>query len=429
MASGFLRNTLVLMTGSGLAQAFTLGITLLLARVYSDVDFGLMAIFAATQIILAELSNARYDNAIMLPTDDKRAAHLLGLCWMAGLSISTFTLLGVFGAEAILGPWVSQEAVWPLFRWLPFSCLLGALLQPLTVYLNRNSQYSAIAWAKVAQAFATGLTSLYLGYQGWGAKGLLAGFMVGQGLALTFSCMALPNKKPAIYFNSIGMSSVAREYKHFPLYSSASTLLNTFSRQVPVYLLQYFFNTAIVGQFSMANRLLGTPVLLVAQAFGQVFYQRAARQHEQGLVLPFLGLVVRTSRNLLLLGIVPVVVLGIWGPPLFAWVLGPKWLAAGVFAQYLAPWFLLLFAVNPLTYVLNIKAKLRFELWYNVAIFIARTTVLAWFGYIGQPIWAIGAFALVGVVFNLFLLGYIWHISGTGLLGWQKAWEVLWQKS
>ena len=49
MASGFLKNTIVLMTGSGLAQVFTLGITLLLARVYDDVDFGIMAIFAATQ--------------------------------------------------------------------------------------------------------------------------------------------------------------------------------------------------------------------------------------------------------------------------------------------------------------------------------------------------------------------------------------------
>lgn len=429
MASGFLKNTLVLMTGSGLAQVFTLGITLLLARVYSDVDFGLMAIFAATQMIVAELSNARYDNAIMLPKDNNKAASLLGLCWLIGLAVSAIALGGVFAAEQLLASVVTEVQVWELLHWLPVSALLGAVLQPLTVYLNRNNQYRTIAAAKVVQAFVTGLTSLYLGYSGWGAMGLLVGFVGGQLLALVFSITALSIKDLGRFFQLTDMRTVAIEYKHFPLYSSASTLLNTFSRQVPVYLLQYFFNAAVVGQFSMANRLLGTPVLLVAQSFGQVFYQRAAREHELEHHSSFLALVVKTTRNLLLLGILPVMLLGIAGPQLFAWVLGPKWLDAGIFAQYLAPWFLLLFTVNPLTYVLNIKAKLSFEFWYNVAIFIARASVLVWFGYAGEPVWAIAGFAIVGVVFNVFMLGYIWYISGADKLGWKKAWEVVWQKS
>ncbi len=429
MASGFLKNTLVLMTGSGLAQVFTLGITLLLARVYDDVDFGIMAIFAATQMILAELSNARYDNAIMLPKENNLAASLLGLCWLIGLGVSGIALLGVLGAELLLADWATEEGVWQLLHWLPLSCLLGAVLQPLTVYLNRNNQYRAIATAKVLQAFGTGLTSLYLGYNGWGAMGLLVGFIVGQGAALLFSITALSFSNLGQYFDKRGMQVVAKEYKHFPLYSSASTLLNTFSRQVPVYLLQYFFNAGVVGQFSMANRLLGTPVLLVAQSFGQVFYQRAAREHDLGHHSSFLALVVKTTRNLMALGILPVMLLGIAGPQLFAWVLGPKWLEAGVFAQYLAPWFLLLFTVNPLTYVLNIKAKLSFELWYNVAIFIARASVLVWFGYMAEPVWAIAGFAAAGFVFNVFMLGYIWYISGADKLGWQKAWEVVWGRN
>jgi lipopolysaccharide exporter len=429
MASGFLRNTVVLMTGSGMAQLFTLGITLLLARVYSDVDFGVMAIFAATQVILAELSNARYDNAIMLPKESNRAASLLGLCWLIGFGVSIFVFMGVFAAEQLLSGLVAESKVWALLHWLPLSCLLGAILQPLTVYLNRNNQYRTIAVAKVLQAFGTGLTSLYLGYAGWGAMGLLVGFVVGQLLALMFSITALSISNFGQFFQRTEMRLVAIEYKHFPLYSSTSTLLNTFSRQVPVYLLQYFFNSAIVGQFSMANRLLGTPVLLVAQSFGQVFYQRAAREHELEHHSSFLSLVVKTTRNLFALGILPVLLLGIAGPQLFALALGPKWLEAGVFAQYLAPWFLLLFTVNPLTYVLNIKAKLGFELWYNVAIFIARTAVLGWFGYAGEPVWAIVGFALVGVLFNGFMLGYIWYISGADKLGWQKAWEAVWHKS
>lgn len=424
LRNALVKNTATLLSGTVLGQAFTFVITIWLARVYTPAEYGAMAIYTATALILTELVNGRYDNAIMLPKSRQQALTLVKLSLMLCAGITLLITALVLGWEfSGLWPMNDREIQLALYL-LPVSTLLGGILQPLMVFINREEKYNILALSKFSQAIATGVISLLLGYWGYGLYGLLAGFIAGQFIAVV---LVIPG-----YISSIkneasakwqSIKEMASQYQHFPKFATGATLLNTLSRVTPFYLLLL---PEVIGNFSLSNKMLGAPVLLVAGSFAQVFYQKAAREHEVSEEA-FLKLVLQTARNLFILGVVPVTVLGLYGAEIFSFVFGERWASAGIYSQYLAPWILFLFIVNPLSNVINIKGKLKFELVYNILLLLSRAGVLYYFSAAGMHHTAVAAFALVSFGFSIFMLIYILYISGLHSGNFQKGWRYLWQ--
>jgi O-antigen/teichoic acid export membrane protein len=86
----------------------------------------------------------------------------------------------------------------------------------------------------------------------------------------------------------------------------------------------------------------------VGQAIGQVYVGEAARLiRERPEALP--GLFHRLVRRLLLVGAVPVVMVGLVAPPVFARVFGAEWHSAGVYVWWLTPMFVAQIVVSPIS--------------------------------------------------------------------------------
>ena len=85
--SEFGKNVVTLMTGTTIAQILPVALTPVLTRLFSPEEFGAFAFFASIISILLVFSSGRYEQAIVLPKEDKDAINILGLC---------FSLLGPF---------------------------------------------------------------------------------------------------------------------------------------------------------------------------------------------------------------------------------------------------------------------------------------------------------------------------------------------
>ncbi|MBK7683641.1 MAG: hypothetical protein IPJ26_14755 [Bacteroidetes bacterium] len=59
--SEFLKNVLVLLTGTGLGQFITLLASPILSRIYSPAEYGVFTLFVSTASMMAAISAARYD--------------------------------------------------------------------------------------------------------------------------------------------------------------------------------------------------------------------------------------------------------------------------------------------------------------------------------------------------------------------------------
>ena len=111
--SEFGRNVGKMMGGMGLAQVINFAASLVLARLYTEADFGLFALFTSTMMLLTNVAGLRYELATVLAPSQQKAYSVLGLA--LGLNIcfglGSLLLLLLFGPSLLrlLG---SEELGW-----------------------------------------------------------------------------------------------------------------------------------------------------------------------------------------------------------------------------------------------------------------------------------------------------------------------------
>ena len=84
------KNILTLMSGTVLAQAIPIAITPILSRIYTEEDFGILAIYVSIATIVSVIATGRYEMAILLPREDEDAINIAALSM---LIVSLFTFL------------------------------------------------------------------------------------------------------------------------------------------------------------------------------------------------------------------------------------------------------------------------------------------------------------------------------------------------
>ena len=128
----------------------------------------------------------------------------------------------------------------------------------------------------------------------------------------------------------------------------------------------------------------------IGNAVAQVFYARVSREDR-------LDVAVTTSavyRSLVALGAWPMVLLAVGGQQLFAFVFGEAWAEAGTYAQWLAPWLLLVFVTSPLSTLVFVRERQGAELIFQIILLVVRTASLVAGWAIGSATVAIALFGI-----------------------------------
>src|SRR5690606_16195237 len=69
--------------------------------------------------------------------------------------------------------------------------------------------------------------------------------------------------------------TVAKRYKDFPRFAFPAGIINAASLNLSNILITGLFSISNVGYFSLANRILGAPSVLLGQNISQVYYKSA----------------------------------------------------------------------------------------------------------------------------------------------------------
>ncbi len=385
----FWQAVLSLSGGSAVAALAAFAGIIWLPRVYEPAAFGFFGIFVAIISLLGGLSTGGYDFAMMLPDSHESARRLGKAALITALgSVSVATGLVAF---LTWGPW-PYFAEWRGIQWLiPFSLWIEATLFVGQAWKNRLRLYPRLAWVRgvkpAVQVVAAGGLVYLLPKQG-----LIVAFVLSQlvGLAMLIPRRGwLPLRGPWL--------EEARRYSDFPRYSLVSQALNQASRYLPYFLIPVFYTEAINGQFAQADRVMMLPMALISMAAGQVFYEQAARSWRKNPAL--LGRITRSFTWKMLAMITPFTCLVmLFGPEGFAFVMGEAWRPAGQMARWLAPWVAMVFLAVPLSYLVDVRRKLKGMLWVNLGLLVIRGGVLIFFIRWASPLLTITWFGLAGAV-------------------------------
>jgi O-antigen/teichoic acid export membrane protein len=254
---------------------------------------------------------------------------------------------------------------------------------------------------------------LALGALGGGAAGMSIGYVIGRATGVGFLRAAVRSDYRARLrrISSRDLRAAASRHRRFPLVVLWSSLLNSASFQVPVLVLAALFQTTVVGWFLLTVRVLQLPLAVIGTAVGQVFYARASRSSEDELR----STTSAVFRSLVVIGTGPMVLLAIGGDRGFALVFGDAWREAGRYAQWLAPWLLLVFVASPLSTVVFVLSRQREEFLFQLVLVGARVGALLVGWQLGAASLAIGLFGAGSAALWGIYMVWLLKISGAGI--------------
>lgn len=347
----FLRHVLTLVSGTALAQLFPLLAAPLISRLYSPAEMGIFTAFMSLVGGVVAFAAWRYDMAIVLPRsdDDARALVKLASRLNAATSVTAGVLLLLFARP--VAAWLNTPQLSPyLFVVGPVS---WAFAQALIYgyWGNRRRRYALMAQNRIEQAATTTGTQVGFGFLGFGASGLILSTFLGQLWATTGFFLRF---RKEIYGQPVSsLREMMSSFKKMPLLNGPTAVLDSVRLNGVQLLITRFFDSATLGQFGLAWKMLQVPSALINANLTQVFYQRLSLAKPGELAELVKKSIVRSA----LIGLAPFGLLYLFSPTVFPWVFGARWQLAGEIGAALVPWLYVNFVTSPVSTVFVVARR------------------------------------------------------------------------
>ncbi len=401
----------ILLGGSALAQLFTFLSYPILSHWITTDKWAVFGVFTAVVTLFSVMANGGYEQAILLPKENNKAFALWHLCKRYTVVVAILCVLLLL-IKGFYFPDVLKELhfggiIVALFSSVYFE---GSIISSVVV-LNRAESYKILAKGRALQAFVALAFQLIMSFQ-WAhlASVLIWGWIAGQAIHYFWLQWHIVRITKDWARPAVEVRQVASEYKRFFQFSVASSYINTLSRQLPFLILPIWISDDVLGQFTFAHKILSAPLGLIGATITQVFNAQSSKA-KRGEIAHIHDLTKQWSKWMLLVGIPVLSILVCFGPILFALLFGEDYRAAGAIAQWLAPWIFLLYWISPLSNLISVENKLRTHFWYNISLLSIRGIALVGIAIVWSGEKAIQVYAVVGFIFALGMLVWLWMLS------------------
>lgn len=372
-SSPFFAHVLTLLSGTVIAQVLVLAIELLLARIYTPEQTGRFALFMSVASIVIVLASGRYDMTIMLPRKDVEALVVRRLATRLIVVVSFLaSVSAIIAYPWILARYQGDTQLALVMTMLGVTVFLVADLAVLQYWLNRQSNYKAIAVNRVQQSVGSALGKLLFGVLGMNSViGIFLGQTMGQLLAWLNLRRKTPELRQPLPADAPSMVDMAVRYKKMPLLNGPNALVDAI-RTNGINMLIAAVALGSLGQFDKAWTLLQAPIALINGAIGQVFFQKLATV-EPGRMLPLVSFVLKRA---FLVGALPFTLLYFISPWLFPFLLGQQWAESGLFAQALVPWLFMTLLTSPVSQIFVVTETQQWLLAFSVVYCVVPLALL-----------------------------------------------------
>jgi len=233
--------------------------------------------------------------------------------------------------------------VWIWF--LPLGVFINGVNRIFSFWRIRTEQFKIASISRVVEAITSSLSKILFGVTfGPSSIGLMVGFLLG----ITSSLVTLVNFPKRFIFADYPQSftfnkikNVANRYKKFPLFATWNVLIQTFSRDVIIFVFSILFSSNVVGYYSLSRNMLQKPLNLISESIQKVYFQKSAQDISKRISIKnnFLKL----TFGLFIIGFIPFLLVVYFSKDIFLIIFGREWVTSGTYAAIIAPWFFLLF--------------------------------------------------------------------------------------
>ena len=374
----FNSNIVKLVLGTGFSQVLPIALMPILTRLYSPEDFGVFAVYLAVSGILGVIATGRYELAIVLPDNNQDSSNIFWLCTGISAILSACILIFIFVYFANINEILGFNSTSKILFLIPASVFLAGFLQALNYYHIRTKMFGKLSKSKVVLGSGSASTQLISGaLSSPSGFGLSVGYLFGQLLTVVYLLQNVRKFRQLLRIEFRSILFQAKKYKNFPLLSSPGALLDTSAVQLPIFLINGAYSTAVAGQFSLAMRIINMPLALISGAISQVLLQKIASSDNVSpeIVKP---LILKLAMKLAILISPLFITCYFYGEELFTFIFGPEWKMAGSFSAPIAMVISFRFIVNPLSSVLSLNRNIKFGAFWQFCYFLTTLICLVY---------------------------------------------------
>jgi O-antigen/teichoic acid export membrane protein/glycosyltransferase involved in cell wall biosynthesis len=269
VSSGF-----ITLTSQGIQFALTLGSTMILARLLTPADFGLVAMVFTIMSFLRVFREAGLSTATV-QREGITDAQVSNLFWI-NVAVGGLTTLLVAAAAPLIAWFYHEPHLIKITIALSISFLLaGSAVQHMAL-LNRQMRFKAIAVIQVGSVSAGILAGLVMAWLKFGYWSLV-------GLNLATSAVALLTTWTAARWRPrfFKRQSGTRPLLHFGANLTAGTLVYSLARGLDSLLIGRWYGAFSVGLYSRASALLARPMEQFIGPIEAVFIPALSRLQNQ----------------------------------------------------------------------------------------------------------------------------------------------------
>lgn len=398
----YLRSIVTLLSGSVVAQIFTLICTPILTRICSPEELGTYTLVTGAVTMFGMVMSLRYEICVVSEPDQRKAFRLIALSFRICCGVSVF----VFFAYLIYFSTRDFENHSVILALLTGGLvfLLG-IINILTAYNNRMQDYKLITRTYILRIFCQNAGNLIAGFAGFGAVGLSLSQLIGYCAGVRGQAKPLKQfKREILETTREERRAIAEEYKKQPLMSAPATFANGLSYSLINYFIEALFTTTLVGYYSISYRILGLPLSLVSVNVSRVFMEKASGDYQaRGNFRE----IYRSTVGLLLgLAIPCTILLMLFAPWACEFVFGKGWHVAGEYIRILAPMFALRFTAGGVNCSAIIVNKQQYDLIIQILLTASVIVIFILSRILSLPI--SGFLTILSAVFSVIYAVYIY---------------------
>jgi O-antigen/teichoic acid export membrane protein len=389
------------MTGTTIAQAIPIAISPILTRIYTPEDFGVFALYMAIASIIAVVATGRYELAIMLPKKDEDAINIVALSIIISFFVSLVSLMIVFIFNAQITHLLGNPEISDWLYFIPMTVLLTGIYQSFNYWSNRKKQYKRLATSRVIQSGTTATTNLGMGFNGFGSSGLILGGVLGQAVATAILGKLIwkEDNHRLNQLKKLKIFALIKKHKKLPIFNLPNAIIDGFRLSGISILIAKFFTTATLGQFSLAWKMVQTPMSLIGGSLSQVFFQKVSSSKKSDLHRIVIKFILQAS-----IVAAPIFLLiYFFAVDIFLFVFGENWKLAGEAASVMTPWLFLNFMSSPMANIFIVLNKQEVVLLVSVIYMILPISLLVFLNTLGF----IKVLLIITIAMSIILILYI----------------------
>ncbi len=410
----FVKNLSYLFGGKIAIVLLMLATTPLLTRLYTPEEYGYFSFLNAAAMNFSVFASLGYPLAMVVAPSSREFYNLLCLSFLLMIITSSIVSAGlIIWANRIIPFSSIVNSNTEYVTLLIFSLLIFSTMSILPRWNVWRNQFRQGASINILVNIGSRVTSLGIGFVGGHSFGLIFGELTGKilGLIANLKLNFFKERKDIVRLVSRhDIIFVLKKYKDYPRYVLTSNYLITLMGQIPIFVFPFFFESRVLGSYSLALGLLNLPGLLIAIPLSSIYLKKIAllQQQEEQQVPVFVR---KLFRGLVLTSIIPFVALSVWSIDLFTLFFGARWEMAGMFGGILALYGLFELLQISLQSVMLVYRKERALFRYSL-MQISLTALLFLPGVLrNDPVEAIFGFSIARVIGSLIVIGNSLAIS------------------